>query len=74
MRCLDTSPLEQQERSPAMTFAPRAMGLACAAIAAFGFAAGTPNAREVSKQPGSREILLDLAAGRNVSARISLPL
>jgi hypothetical protein len=47
---------------------------ACAAIAAFGFAAGTPNAREVSKQPGLREILAALAAGRNVSARVSLPL
>jgi hypothetical protein len=36
--------------------------------------AGTLNAREVSKQPGLREILADLAAGRNVSARVSLPL
>jgi len=53
---------------------PRAMALACAAIAAFGFAAGTLNAREVSKQPGLREILVALAAGRNVSARVSLPL
>ena len=53
---------------------PNAKAFACAAIAAFGFAAGTLNAREVSKQPGLREILVDLAAGRNVSARISLPL
>jgi hypothetical protein len=36
--------------------------------------AGTLNAREVSKQPGLREILADLAADRNVSARVSLPL
>src|SRR5271169_84127 len=53
---------------------PRAMALACAAIAAFGFTAGTLKAREVSNQPGLREILTDLAAGRNVSARVSLPL
>ena len=53
---------------------PRAMGLACAAIAAFGFTAGTLKAQEVSKQPGLREILADLAARRNVSARVSLPL
>jgi hypothetical protein len=53
---------------------PNAKAFACAAIAVFGFAAGTPNAREVSKQPGLREILAALAAGRNVSARVSLPL
>ena len=53
---------------------PNAKTFASAAIAAFGFAAGTPNAREVSKQPGLREILAALAAGRNVSARVSLPL
>ena len=53
---------------------PNAKAFACAAIAAFGFAAGTLNAREVSKQPGLREILAALAAGRNVSARNSLPL
>ena len=51
---------------------PSVMALACAAIAAFGFAAGTLNAREVSNQSGLREILADLAAGRNVSARVSL--
>ncbi len=50
------------------------MGLACAAIAAFGFTAGTLKAQEVSNQPGLREILADLAAGRNVSGRVSLPL
>ena len=53
---------------------PSAMALACAAIAAFGFSAGTLKAREVSNQSGLREILADLAAGRNVSARVSLPL
>ena len=53
---------------------PSAMALACAAIASFGFTAGTLKAREVSNQPGLREILTDLAAGRNVSARVSLPL
>ena len=53
---------------------PNAKAFACAAIAAFGFAAGTLNAREVSKQPGLREILVALAAGCNVSARVSLPL
>jgi hypothetical protein len=53
---------------------PRAMGLACAAIAAFGFTAGTLKAQEVSNQPGLRDVLADLAAGRNVSARVSLPL
>jgi hypothetical protein len=53
---------------------PNAQAFACEAIAAFGFAGGTLNAREVSKQPGLREILVDLAADRNVSARTSLPL
>jgi hypothetical protein len=53
---------------------PNAKTFACAAIAAFGFAAGTANAREVSKQPGLREILAALATGGNVSARVSLPL
>ena len=53
---------------------PDAKAFACAAVAAFGFASGTLKPREVSKQPGLREILVDLAAGRNVSARISLPL
>src|SRR5260370_12162559 len=53
---------------------PSAMALACAAIASFGFTAGTLKAREVSHQPGLREILTNLAAGRNVSARVSLPL
>src|SRR5271169_591639 len=50
------------------------MGLACAAIAAFGFTAGTLKAQEVSNQPGSRKVLADLASGRNVSARVRLPL
>jgi hypothetical protein len=53
---------------------PSVMALACAAIAAFGFTAGTLKAREISNQPGLRDILADLAAGRNVSARVSLPL
>jgi hypothetical protein len=53
---------------------PNAKAFACAAIEAFGFAAGTLNAREVSKQPRLREILVSLAAGRNVSARVSSPL
>ena len=53
---------------------PSAMVFVCAAIALFGFTSGTLKAREVSDQPGLREILADLAAGRNVSARVSLPL
>jgi hypothetical protein len=51
---------------------PSVIALACAAIAAFGFTTGTLKAQEVSKQPGLPEILADLAAGRNVSARVSL--
>jgi hypothetical protein len=50
------------------------MAFARAVIAAFGFASGTLNARKVSKQPEMREILVDLAGGRNASARISPPL
>ena len=53
---------------------PSVMARVCAAIAAFGFTAGTLKAREVSDQSGLRDILADLAAGRNVSARVSLPL
>ena len=53
---------------------PSVMALACAAVAAFGFTAETLKAEEVSNQPGLRDILADLAAGRNVSARVSLPL
>ena len=53
---------------------PSVMALACAAIASFGFSAGTLKAQEVSNQRGLRDILADLAAGRNVSARVSLPL
>jgi hypothetical protein len=48
------------------------MARVCAAIAAFGFTAGTLKAREVSDQSGLRDILADLAAGRNVSARRQL--
>ena len=51
----------------------RATVFACAAIASFGFVSGTLKAREVSDQAGLREILADLASGRNVSARVSLP-
>jgi len=40
----------------------------------FGFASGTLKPREVSKQPGSQKILADLAAGRDVSSRVTLPL
>jgi Na+/H+-dicarboxylate symporter len=57
-----------------MTFAPALWVLRVRAIAAFGFTAGTLKAQEVSNQPGLRDILTDLAAGRNVSARVSLPL
>jgi hypothetical protein len=53
---------------------PRATVFACAAIATFGFASGTLEARDVSDQPGLRKTLADLASGRNVSARVSLPL
>ena len=53
---------------------PSVMALACAAIAAFGFTAETLKAQEVSDQPGLRKVLADFAAGRNVSARVSLPL
>ena len=53
---------------------PSVMALACAAIASFGFSAGTLKAREVSNQSGLRDILADLAAGRNVSALVNLPL
>jgi hypothetical protein len=56
------------------TLRPSVMALACAAIAAFGFTAGTLKAQEVSDQPGLRKVLADLASGRNVSARVSLPL
>jgi hypothetical protein len=52
----------------------RARVFACVAIASFGFVSGTLKAREVSDQAGLREILADLASGRNVSARVSLPL
>jgi hypothetical protein len=52
----------------------RATVFACAAIASFGFLSGTLTAREVSDRAGLREILADLASGRNVSARVSLPL
>ena len=68
---LEHPPLNRQLRR---NLRANAKAFACAAIAAFGFAAGTLNAREVSKQPGLREILVALAAGRNVSARVSLPL
>src|SRR5271154_6945972 len=51
---------------------PSAMALACAAIASFGFSAGTLKAREVSNQPGLREILADLAAGRNAAQQIAV--
>ena len=53
---------------------PGAILLVCAASASFGFSVGTLKAREVSNQPGLRYTLADLAAGRNVSARVSLPL
>ena len=53
---------------------PSAILLVCAAIASFGFTAGTLKASEVANQSGLRDILADLAAGRNVSARVSLPL
>ena len=53
---------------------PGAILLVRAASASFGFTAGTLKASEVSNQSGLREILADLAAGRNVSARVSLPL
>jgi hypothetical protein len=39
-----------------------------------GSASGTLGAQEGSDQSGLREILAALAAGRNVSARVSLPL
>ena len=39
-----------------------------------GFASGTLKAQEGSDQSGLRDILADLASGRNVSARVSLPL
>jgi hypothetical protein len=45
-----------------------------AAIASFGLMSGTLKARDISDQSGLREILADLASGRNVSARVSLPL
>jgi hypothetical protein len=48
--------------SPAMAQAPKPSGLA----------SGTLEARDVSDQPGLRDILADFAAGRNVSARVSL--
>jgi hypothetical protein len=50
--------------SPAMAQAPNPPGSA----------SGTLGAQEGSDQSGLREILVDLAAGRNVSARISPPL
>jgi hypothetical protein len=53
---------------------PRATVFACTAIASFGFMSGTLEARDVSDQSGLREVLADLASGRNVSARVSLPL
>ena len=53
---------------------PRATVFVWAAVASFGLASGTLKAREVSDQPGLREILADLASGRNVSARVSPPL
>jgi hypothetical protein len=39
-----------------------------------GFGSGTQNARAVADQSGLRDILADLASGRGVSARVSLPL
>src|ERR1700746_957881 len=39
-----------------------------------GFVSGTQNTQEVADQSGLRDILGDLASGRNVSARVSLPL
>ena len=38
------------------------------------FASGTLEARDVSDQPGLRKVLADLASGRNVLARVNLPL
>jgi hypothetical protein len=52
----------------------RATVFACAAIASFGLVSGTLKARDVSDQSGLREIFADLASGRDVSARVSLPL
>jgi hypothetical protein len=39
-----------------------------------GFGYGTQNAQEVADQSGLRDILADLASGRSLSARVSLPL
>ncbi len=38
------------------------------------FASGAQNTQEVADQSGLRDILADLASGRSVSARVSLPL
>jgi hypothetical protein len=53
---------------------PRTTVLAYAAFATFGLASGTLEARDVSDQPGLQKILAGLASGRNVSARVELPL
>jgi hypothetical protein len=51
----------------------RATVFACAAIASFGLMSGTLKARDVSDQSGLREILADLASGRNVSGASACP-
>ena len=63
--------LEQPPRIgySAVTFAPTHSFCVCDHRTA-----GTVKAQEVSKQPGLRKIPVDLAAGRNVAARIGLPL
>ena len=74
MHLLRYTPLRVAEVITGRNLRPSAMALACAAIAAFGFTSGTLKAQEVSDQPVLRKVLADLASGRNVSARVSLPL
>jgi hypothetical protein len=61
---------DQQRCSPTATLAP---ALRFSASHPFGVVSETLKGREVLNQSGLREILIALAAGRNVSARISPP-
>ena len=74
MHWFQTLPPRTAKGISARDLGARAAVFACAAIASFGFASETLKGREVSDQSGLREILAALAAGRNVSARVSLPL
>src|SRR5260370_26027256 len=74
MRWFQTLPSRVAKVITGRNLRARATVFACAAIASFGLVSGTLKARAVSAQAGLREILADLASGRNVSARGSLPL